>query len=82
MTCSTVADLREDTAALRQLAAIEELVNVPPIDGGVYLLDPEREFVRRVRAQFDVSLTFTTQQREMIAALWAAIERQKQEKRA
>jgi hypothetical protein len=62
--CDTVLALRKDAAALKQLADLEELVDVPPERGGVYFSDWEREFIKSVRVHFNLALFFSTKQRE------------------
>ena len=75
--CDTVLALRKDTAALKQLADLEELVDVPPERGGVYFSDWEREFIKSVRVQFNLALFFSTKQREKIAEVWHAVDLRK-----
>ena len=66
----TVSDLRADTAALKQLADLEELVDVPPERGGIYFSDWEKQFISSVRRQHDDTLEFTPAQREKIKDIW------------
>jgi hypothetical protein len=73
----TILELRKDTAALKQLDDLEELVSVPPERGGVYFLDWEREFIRSVRQQFNKALTFSPRQRDKIKDIWHAVDLRK-----
>ena len=75
--CDTVLDIRKDTAALKQLADLEELVDVPPTRGGVYFSDWEKQFIRSVRGQFDLALFFSSKQREKIKEVWQAVDLRK-----
>ena len=75
--CDTILDLRKDTAALKQLSDLEELVNVPPERGGVYFSDWERGFIKSVRQQFDDTLDFSPPQREKIKEIWQAVDLRK-----
>jgi hypothetical protein len=75
--CDTVLELRKDTAALKQLVDLEELVDVPAARGGVYFSDWERAFIRSVRQQHDEALGFTPKQREKITEVWRAIDLRK-----
>ena len=75
--CDTVLELRKDTAALKQLADLEELVNVPPERGGAYFSDWERGFIQNIRQQHDDAIGFTPKQREKIAEVWHAIDLRK-----
>ena len=75
--CPTILELRKDTATLKQLADLEELVDVPIQRGGVYFSEWEREFVKSVRRQFDDSLEFSEKQREKIADIWKAVDLRK-----
>lgn len=72
--CSTVLELRKDTATLKQLADLEELVNVPVTRGGAYFSDWEKQFIRSVRQQFDDTLEFTEKQRDKIKEVWHAVD--------
>jgi hypothetical protein len=75
--CDTVLDLRKDTAALKQLADLEELVNVPIERGGMYFSDRERGFIKSVREQFDLTLFFSAKQREKIKEVWHSVDLRK-----
>jgi hypothetical protein len=75
--CDTVLDIRKDTAALKQLADLEELVGVPIERGGMYFSDWERGFIKSVRAQFDLALFFSAKQREKIKEVWQAVDLRK-----
>jgi hypothetical protein len=76
--CDTVLELRKDKAALKQLADLEELVDVPPERGGVHFSDWERDFIKSVR--HDAALGFSSKQREKIAEVWHAVDLRKHEK--
>jgi len=73
----TILDLRKDTEALKQLADLEELVDVPPERGGVYFSDWEREFIKSVRRQHDETLDFSQKQRDKIKDIWHAVDLRK-----
>lgn len=73
----TILDLRKDTTALKQLADLEELVDVPPERGGVYFSDWERQFIKSVRQQFDGAPVFSPKQRDKIKDIWHAVDLQK-----
>lgn len=75
--CSTVLELRKDTEALKQLAAIEEVVDVPLERGGVPFSDWEKKFVKDVRAHHDERLEFTPAQRTKIKEIWQTIDLRK-----
>jgi hypothetical protein len=75
--CDTVLDLRKDTAALKQLDDLEELVGVPIERGGMYFSDWEKQFIKSVRQQFDLALFFSTKQREKIKEVWQAVDLRK-----
>ena len=75
--CDTILDLRKDTAALKQLGDLEELVGVPPERGGVYFSDWEREFIYSVRQQYGPASGFSTKQREKIKEVWQAVDLRK-----
>lgn len=75
--CDTILDLRKDTAALKHLADLEELVNVPVQRGGVYFSDWEKQFIKSVRVQFDLALFFSAKQREKIKEVWQAVDLRK-----
>lgn len=75
--CDTILDLRKDTAALKQLEDLEELVGVPTSRGGVYFSDWERGFIKSVREQFDLALFFSAKQREKINEVWHAVDLRK-----
>ena len=75
--CDTILDMRKDTTALKQLADLEELVDVPIERGGVYFSDWERTFIRDVRRQFDDTLDFSPKQREKIAEVWHSVDLRK-----
>jgi hypothetical protein len=70
-------DLRKDTTALKQLADLEEFIDVPLERGGVYFSDWEREFIKSVRVQFNLALFFSAKQRAKIAEVWHAIDLRK-----
>jgi len=76
---NTILDLRKDTEALKQLADLEEFVDVPPERGGVYFSGWERNFIKDVRRQHDDTLGFTPAQRAKIKEVWQAIDLQKRE---
>jgi hypothetical protein len=75
--CDTILDLRKDTAALKQLEDLEELVDVPPERGGAHFSDWERGFIKSVRQQFDLALFFSQKQREKIKEVWQAVDLRK-----
>lgn len=75
--CPTILELRKDTESLKQLADLEELVDVPIQRGGVYFSEWEREFIKNVRRQFDSTLEFTEKQREKITEIWKAVDLRK-----
>lgn len=75
--CPTIVELRKDTDTLKQLADLEELVDVPVQRGGVYFSGWEREFVKNVRRQFDDTLEFSEKQREKITEIWQAVDLRK-----
>lgn len=75
--CSTLLELRKDTAALKQLDDLEEIVSVPPERGGVHFSDWERTFIRSVRQQFDEVLVFSQAQRDKIAEVWHVVDLRK-----
>lgn len=75
--CPTILELRKDTESLKQLADLEELVDVPIQRGGVYFSEWEREFIKNVRRQFDDTLEFTEKQREKITEIWKAVDPRK-----
>jgi len=68
--CPTLLELRNDTAALKQLDDLDELVNVPVTRGGVYFSDWEKDFIKSVRRKFDESLEFSQAQRDKISEIW------------
>lgn len=74
---STILDLQKDTEALKRLADLEELVDVPAQRGGVYFSDWEKKFIRDVRAQHDETLEFSDKQREKIKDIWQAVDLRK-----
>jgi Spy/CpxP family protein refolding chaperone len=74
---TAILELRKDTATLKQLADLEELVDVPIQRGGVYFSEWEREFVKSVRRQFDDTLEFTEKQRDKIKEIWQAADLRK-----
>lgn len=74
MSSDTILDLRKDTAALKQLADLEELVNVPPERGGIYFSDWERNFIRDIREQHNRTLEFSDKQRDKIKDIWHAAD--------
>ena len=78
--CPTILDLRKDTEALKQLADLEELIDVPPERGGVYFSGWERNFIKDVRRQHDDTLGFTEKQRDKIKDIWHAVDLQKRER--
>jgi hypothetical protein len=73
----TILELRKDTAALKQLDDLEELVNVPPERGGVYFSDWEKQFIKNVRVQHDATLDFSPKQRDKIKDIWQAVDLRK-----
>lgn len=75
--CPTILELRKDTATLKQLADLEELVDVPIQRGGVYFSEWEKEFIKNVRRQFDDTLEFSEKQREKITEIWKASDLRK-----
>lgn len=75
--CDTVLELRKDTAALKQLEDLEELVDVPAERGGVYFSDWEKQFVKSVRAQFDENLVLSPKQRDKIHDIWQLVDLRK-----
>jgi len=71
----TILELRKDTVALKQLADLEELVDVPPERGGVYFSDWERWFSKSLR---DVEPpVFSPAQRDKIAEVWHVVDLRK-----
>lgn len=74
---TTVLELRKDTAALKQLEDLTELVDVPPERGGINFSDWERQFIRSVRKQFDEELRFSPKQRAKIKDVWHAADLRK-----
>ena len=75
--CPTILELLRDTATLKQLADIEEIIDVPIRRGGVYFSEWEREFVKSVRRQYDETLEFSEKQREKITDIWKAVDLRK-----
>jgi hypothetical protein len=75
--CDTILDLRKDTAALKQLEDLEEIVDVPPERGGVCFSDWEKQFIKSVREQFDLALFFSQKQREKIKEVWHSADLRK-----
>jgi len=73
----TILELRKDAATLKQLADLEELVDVPIRRGGVYFSEWEKEFIKSARRQFDGTLEFSEKQREKIAEIWQATDLRK-----
>jgi hypothetical protein len=67
---NAVLDLRKDTLALKQLADLEELVDVPPERGGAYLSEWERQFIKSAHG----TSCFTPKQREKIAEIWHSVD--------
>jgi hypothetical protein len=76
----TILELRKDTAALKELSDLEEMVDVPPERGGVYFSDWEREFIKSVREQHDRTLEFSEKQRMKIKDIWHAVDLRKRER--
>lgn len=74
---TTVLELRKDTAALKQLAELEEHVKVPPERGGYHFSDWERSFIASVREQHNDTLEFTEKQRAKIKDIWQASDLKK-----
>jgi hypothetical protein len=72
--CDTILDMQKDTAALKQLEELEELVVVPQERGGIYFSDWERKFIADVRRQHDDLLGFSDKQREKIKDIWQAAD--------
>lgn len=66
----TILELRKDTEALKHLADLEELVDVPPERGGIYFSDWEKKFIRDVREQHNRTLEFSEKQREKLKDIW------------
>ncbi len=77
MTCSTINEIRDDTKALKQLADLEEIVDLPPSLGGFHFLRDERDFIVIARQLFDDRLGFTLMQRERIDRIWRAVQASK-----
>jgi hypothetical protein len=75
----TVTELRKDTIALKQLADLEEIVDVPASRGGYPFSDWERKFICDVRRQHDDTLEFTQKQRDKIRDIWYAVDLKKRE---
>jgi hypothetical protein len=73
----TILDLRKDTEALKQLADLEELVDVPPERGGYHFSEWERKFIKDVREQHNRTLDFTSAQRVKIKEIWQAADLRK-----
>jgi len=73
----TVLELRKDTVALKQLADLEELVDVPPERGGIHFSDWEKNFIKSVRQQHDDTLEFTEKQRAKIKDIWQTADLRK-----
>lgn len=69
-----ILELRQDTAALKHLADLEELVNVPPDRGGVYFSDWELGFIKSMSEQQPV---FTEAQRAKLKEIWQAVDLRK-----
>ena len=74
---STIAELKADTEALKQLADLAELASVPPERGGYHFSEWERGFIRAVREQHDATLDFTDKQRAKIKEIWQAADLRK-----
>ena len=72
-----ILEMQKDTEALKQLADLEELIDVPIQRGGIYFSDWEKQFVRSVRKQHDDTLSFSTGQREKIKEIWQAVDLRK-----
>jgi hypothetical protein len=75
--CPTILELRKDTATLKQLADLEEFVDVPIQRGGVYFSEWEKEFIKNVRRRFDGTLEFSEKEREKIKEIWQAADLRK-----
>lgn len=75
--CPTVLELRKDTEALKHLADLEELVDIPPERGGVYFSDWEKKFIKDVRRNHDATLEFSPKQREKIKDIWQSADLRK-----
>lgn len=75
--CPTVLELRKDTEALKHLADLEELVDVPVARGGFHFSDWERNFIKSVREQHNRTLDFTDAQRHKIKEIWQASDLRK-----
>ena len=70
----SILELRKDTEALKQLADLEELVDVPPERGGIHFSDWEKKFIRDVRDQHNRTLEFSPKQRDKIKDVWQAVD--------
>ena len=73
----TIREIKNDTAALKQLADLEELVSVPVERGGFHFSDWERGFIRSVREDHNRTLDFTGKQRAKIKEIWQAADLRK-----
>lgn len=72
-----VLELRKDTEALKQLADIEEIIDVPAHRGGVYFSNWEKTFIKDVREQHNRTLDFSKEQRAKIKEIWQALDARK-----
>lgn len=66
--CPTILELRNDTAALKQLEDLVELASVPPERGGTYFSEWERRFI--VSTDAINPPVFSQAQRDKIAEIW------------
>lgn len=73
----TILELRQDTETLKQLADLEELVDVLPERGGFHFSDWERTFIKNAREFHNRSLEFTPAQRLKIKEIWQAVDLRK-----
>lgn len=70
----SILEIQKDTEALKQLADLEELVDVPPERGGFHFSDWERQFIKSAREQQPV---FSDAQRKKIKDIWQAADLRK-----
>lgn len=66
-----VAGLKKDTEALRYLADLDSIVQVPPERGGFYFSEWERDFIRDMSR---VDPIFTPAQREKLKEIWTKVD--------
>lgn len=77
MKYDTILELQRDTVTLKQLADLEEIIDIPTERGGVYFSDWEKGFVKSVREQHSLTLELTPKQREKIKDIWHAADLRK-----